>query len=429
MKTLFRNALVVTQNSSRECSRLDVVVENGAITEVSKEAKGSNYDETIDCKDKLLMPGLVNTHTHAAMSLLRGYGDDLRLQEWLEKRIWPAESKLTPSDIYSGSLLSFIEMLRGGTTCFNDMYFQISEIAKAAEKISIRGLIGYGMIDLGDSSKREKELKECKNSIASIKASSPGGLIKASVCPHAPYTCSEELLRESARIARENSLKLHIHLSETRKELADSLKQKKKRPAEYLDSIGFLGPNVIAAHGVWLSKRECELLGKKGVSIAHCPASNMKLASGGVAPLPELFDAKVKVGIGTDGAASNNSHSMFSEMKLACLAQKNQRWDGTVMPAQQALDCATINGSKMLGFNGGSIEKGKDADIVLLDLNSPNLRPLHNAVSQIVYAADPSNVTDVMVGGKFVVREKKLCVKGINEEEIGKQVQKIAEKF
>jgi 5-methylthioadenosine/S-adenosylhomocysteine deaminase len=407
MALLIRNALVVTQNDQREViPECDVLIEGNQIAKVGK-GLSAKAEQKIDAAGKALMPGLVNTHNHMAMSLLRGYGDDMVLQEWLEKKIWPREGKLKAGDVYAGSLLACAEMIRGGTTASADMYFYMDEAAKAVEKSGMRANLSYGMIDLGDEGKRKKELAAGEKFVKEWNGKA-GNRIACSFGPHSPYTASTELLEKTGELAKKYDVKVQIHLSETRKEVVDCLKQRKLRPADYLEKVGLLNARLVAAHCCWLRKEECGLLGKHGVSCSHNPASNMKLASGGVMPIPELVQARANVCLGTDGPASNNSLSMFEAMKLCALVQKASRWDATVANAQQVLDFATRNGAKALGMNAGSVEEGKLADVVLLDLSSPNLVPSHNIVSNIVYAANDGNVSDVVIDGKIVMRERKI---------------------
>jgi len=408
MALLIRNALVVTQNDRREVIEgCDVLIEGNRIAEIGKDIH-AKAEQKIDASGKALMPGLVNTHNHMAMALLRGYGDDMVLQEWLEKKIWPREGKLKAGDVYAGSLLACAEMIRGGTTASADMYFFMDEAAKAAEKSGIRANLSYGMIDLGDEGKREKELKTGEKFVREWNGKA-GGRIACSFGPHSPYTASTELLEKTGELAKKYDVKVQIHLSETRKEVADCLRGRKVRPADYLEKVGLLNARLIAAHCCWLRKEECGLLGKHNVNCSHNPASNMKLASGGVMPVPELVQARANVCLGTDGAASNNSLSMFEAMKLCALLQKASRWDATVANAQQVLDFATRNGARALGMDAGSVEEGKLADVILLDMDSPNIVPNHSIVSNIVYAANGGNVSDVIVDGKIVMRERKIA--------------------
>ncbi len=338
------------------------------------------------------------------MSLFRGYADDLELQDWLEKKIWPLEARLDGEMCYHGALLGSMEMTRTGTTCFVDMYFHMEDVARAVSEAGLRAILSPGVIDKPDKAGTEKERQYSLNFLDFLhKLRNP--LIKFALGPHAPYTCGDETLLWTQEIAKKENALVNIHIAETRGEQAQFEKDGKGREADYLDKIGFLNERVLAAHAVWLTKSEVVLFGKKGVRVAHCPVSNMKLASGGTAPVPEMMDAGVPVGLGTDGAASNNSLDMFDTMKMTALVHKNSRWDPTIMNAQKVLDLATIEGARTLGREKeiGSIEVGKRADLVLLDLTEVNLVPIHRKetiVSDLVYSANGHNVDTTIVDGQ-----------------------------
>jgi len=400
----------------------DVLIEGNSISKIAPSL-ASKAEEKLNAKGKLLLPGFINTHAHSAMSLLRGYADDMQLKRWLEQKIWPAEKKMTEQDVYWGTMLAASEMIRSGTTSFNDMYFHPNSVAKAAYDSGMRALVGYGMIDLGDEKKRKSELAISESL---LKTKPKGKRISYSIAPHAPTTCSKELLQASASLSKKYNAKLHIHLSETRREVFEILQKTKLRPVDYLSSLGMLSSNAIAAHCVWLTKQEVKLLSQHGVSISHCPVANMKLASGGVTPVPEMLEAGVNVSLGTDGAASNNSLSMFECMKTASLLQKNMRWDETSVTAQQSYEFATLNGAKALGINAGAIKEGKLADLILLDLNAPNLIPLHDAISNVVYSANAGNVTDTVIDGKLLMQNRKIL--SFDEEKAIEEAKKAAER-
>jgi len=415
---------IVTQDPQRHVLRNSSVrMNDGRIEEIGKVSP-LGKDEVIDCKRKVLIPGLINTHTHLAMSLFRGYADDLELREWLEKKIWPLEARLIGEMCYHGALLGGLEMTRTGTTCFVDMYFHMEDVARAVSEAGLRAILSPGMIDKPDKAGTEQERQTTLKFLDYVhKLHNP--LINFAVGPHAPYTCGPETLLWARDIAEKEDTLVNIHIAETRGEQAQFEKDGKGRVAEYLDKIGFLDNRVLAAHGVWLTKNEVRLFGKKGVRVAHCPVSNMKLASGGTAPVPEMLDARVPVGLGTDGPASNNSLDMFDTMKMTALVHKNSRWDSTIMTAQQVLDLATIGGARCIGREKdlGSIEVGKRADLVLLDLRDPNMIPIHQketVVSDLVYSANGQNVDTTIVEGKPLMVNRRFTA--LDPEKIGEEV-------
>ncbi len=403
-----------------------ILIEDGKITEVGSrkeldKVKGKG-EETLDGKGKVAMPGLINMHTHLSMTLFRGFADDLPLDIWLKERIWPLEAKLTGYDCYVGALLGCLEMLKTGTTCFVDMYFFMEDVAKAVKEAGIKAFLSYGMIDLFSSQKREIELKKTRKFVNFVKKLGDEK-IKPLLGPHAPYTCSKDMLLEVREFANEEDLKITIHCSETKKEVEEVKRKFGKRPIEYLNSIGFLGKDVLLAHCVWLSPLEVFTLAKSGASVVYNPISNMKLASG-ICPVHVLLKNNVNVTIGTDGCASNNNLDMFEEMKVASLLPKINTYKPDVVNAYQILEMATVNAAKFLEINSGSIEVGKAADIILLDLNKPFMNPIHNIVSNIVYAANGSCVDTVIIDGKIVVQNKKVLT--LDEEEVIRKAREAA---
>ena len=398
---------IVTQDARRRVIRNSSVrIEDGRIVDIGKPKKARN-DHVIDCRKMAVIPGLINTHTHLAMTLLRGYADDMELRQWLEKKIWPLEKKLTGEMCHYGALLACLEMISSGTTCLVDMYFHMNRVADAVQEAGLRGVLSYGIIDPPGGEKGENERKitlELLQYVKSIHSSRIG----FAVGPHSPYTCSEETLLWSRELAEKEDSLINIHVAETRREQAEFERDKKLRVGTYLDKIGFLSNRVLAAHAVWLTKSEVSLFGKRGVRVAHCPVSNMKLASGGTAPLPEMWEAGIPVGLGTDGPASNNGLDMFDTMKTCALLHKAQRWDPTVANAQKVLDMATIDGARCLGMERelGSIESGKRADLALVRLDVPNMIPIHGEktlVSDLVYSARGQNVDTTIVDGNLLV--------------------------
>ncbi len=416
---LIKNVLILNPNNFGN-SPQDVLIKNDLIYEISDKIEEENVDKIIDGSEKLLLPGFINTHTHLSMTLFRGLADDLSLDEWLNDNIWPIEANLNEYYCYIGALLGAVELIKSGTTTFSDMYFYMEDVAKAVEKSGLRAALSYGMIDFGDEEKRKSEIetnlqlfKNCNNSA--------DGRIKVFFGPHSPYTASEELLKEVRRLADENDIRIHIHVSETQKEINDSIDEKGMRPFEYLDSIGFLGPDVVCAHSVWLSDEEIEIIKKHDVKISHNPCSNMKLASG-IAPISKLLENDICVGIGTDGASSNNNLDLIEELKTASLLQKVSTLDPKVLTSDEALAIGTINGARVLGLEDeiGSVEVGKKADLILIDTNCANMVPdSSNLTSNVIYSANGSNVDTTICNGQILMENKKLTT--LDEQDIYKK--------
>ena len=396
--------MVVTQNWKREIVKGDVLIEGDRIAAVG-HAK-ARPDEVIDASGCLVIPGLINCHTHVAMTLMRSVADDVKLEKFLE-RTFAIDSKRTPEDIGVGASLGCLEMLRSGTTTFLDLYYSEDVIAKSVVEIGLRAYLGWAVLDEQFTTQKGKPVKNCE---AFIKAHKDETLIKPVVAPQGVYVCSEETLQQARELAVKEKTFCHYHLSETRYEVYEHQKKTGKRPVDWLSDIGFLSKGDLAAHCVWLTINEVRQLATAGVGVVHCPTSNMKLASGGVAPLPEMFSEKVQVCLGTDGCSSNNSLDMFLEMKFASLMHKHNRWDAAVLNAQKCLDMATIDAAKSLGADKelGSIEQGKKADIVIIDSSTPSMVPTRsdNAVANLVYASPSGAVRDVVVNGRILMRNR-----------------------
>ncbi len=420
MITAIRDAWIVTQDAQRRILRGDVVIDGDNIVSVGDRYNGT-ADREIDASGDIVMPGMINTHTHVAMAPLKGICDDLAFQDFLDK-VFKIDSDRTDYDLDMGTRLGCAEMMRGGTTTFVDLYYSEDVIAKAVQDAGIRGVLCWCCLDEQFTTQKGNPLDNCKHFYETHKD-------KRKIIPgvglQGVYVCGEETCVGAKKFAEEKNLPLNFHLSETRGEVNNHRKATGRRPVEWLDSIGALTPKMIAAHSAWLTMNEVRLMGAAGMSASLCAVSNMKLATGGVAPYPEFFENGVNVTVGTDSNNTNNSLDMFSEMKILGLLHKSARWDATVAPAQQLLDCCTVNGAKAIGMSDklGSIEKGKYADIVILDGKAPNLRPLlpENMVANIVYSASSLNVKTVMCQGDIVVEDGKIKTldmpKVLNESE------------
>jgi 5-methylthioadenosine/S-adenosylhomocysteine deaminase len=359
--------------------------------------------QEIHLTEHALLPGLINAHTHSAMSLLRGYADDLALMTWLNQHIWPAETAHVSDDfVFDGSTLAIMEMIAGGTTCANDMYFEHSAVARAALSSGFRMGIGCSILEFPTPYASDAD-GYIKKALASRAEFNGEPLVHFTLAPHAPYTVSNDTFSRVITLADELDLGLHCHIHETQDEIKNSLKQYGVRPLERLAALGFLGSNLVAAHMVHTSDTEIALLAKHGVNIAHNPASNLKLASG-IARIHAMQQAGINVAIGTDGAASNNKIDLFSEMRLAALLAKAEANDAHAIPAWQALEMTTINAAKAMRLDDkiGSIKVGKQADLIAVDLSAAATQPCYDPISQLVYAADRSQVSHVWIAGRCV---------------------------
>lgn len=395
---LFKNITVVTMDD--EAGVIEngfVATKGGRIEYVGTEEPAGQFETVIDGRGKVLMPGLINTHSHLAMTLLRGYADDMNLQDWLYNKIFPFEDKLTAEDIIEGSKIGIDEMLAGGTTCFSDMYFFQAETGRVAAEKGIRAALS-GCVNF-DGYDRKVKLME-----AMAEEFKDNDLISFTFSPHAIYTCTFELLKKCGEYAKSHNMPIHTHLAETQKEFDDCMAEHGMTPTEYMESTGLFENPTIAAHCVAMTDRDLEILKKHNVSVAHNPISNLKLASG-VAAVPKMLEMGINVALGTDGASSNNSLDMFEEMKTAALIHKGVSLDPTVVDAYTVLKMATVNGARALGFKDlGAIKQGFLADMIILDFNTPHLMPLHNVLSSLVYSAKCSDVEYTMVNGKIVYK-------------------------
>lgn len=408
----------------RVFERGSVAIEGDKIVAVGKDVK-EKADTVIDARGKVVLPGLINCHTHLSMTLLRGVADDMPLMQWLETRIWPIEKNLRAEDCYVGALLGCLETIKSGTTCFADQYFFMEHVARAVEEAGMRASLSYGIIELGDPKRRESELRAGEKLVKECQGKAEGR-ISTMFGPHAPYTCSPECLMKVKELAKKYKVGIHTHVSESQDEIKQITEKYGKRPVEHLDAIGFLGPEVLAAHCVWLTEREIKILKERGVKPVHNPVSNMKIGCG-VAPVPEMLAAGIPVALGTDGAASNNALDMFNEMKFAALLNKVHKLDPVAVPAPSALEMATINGAIALGLQDkiGSLEAGKKADIVLVDLKKSHLTPLHNVISHLVYSALGCDVDTTIVDGKILMQGRKVLT--LDEDKVLERAQKTSD--
>ena len=405
---------VVTMDGARR------VIENGAIAitgdhivAVGTRAqidKDYQAKERVDRPDAILAPGLINTHTHAAMSLFRGIADDLKLQDWLEKFIFPAEARNVDREFVRwGTRLGAIEMALSGTTTYTDMYYFEETVAEATKEVGLRGVLGQTVIGFP-----APDYKTPGEALAGtekfFKAFANDPLIVPAVAPHALYTVPDDVLKSCRALADRYKKPLVIHLSETKHENEEALAKRGKTPTAALESLGVLTGWTVAAHGVWLDDADMKILKARGTGLSHCPSSNMKLASG-VAPVVKILSLGIAMGLGTDGVAgSNNDHDMMEEMDLAAKLQKVSTFDPQALPAEAAFAMATITGARALHMEStiGSIEKGKRADVIMIRLDQPHAVPIYNVYSQLVYALKGSDVADVMVNGRVIVRDKKM---------------------
>ena len=417
MEILIENCII----QGREKKEKSILIEDNKIIKIG-EIKGE-FDYIIDGENKVAIPGLINTHTHTAMTMLRGIADDLPLDKWLNNHIWPYEAEhLDPEFCYIGSLLGCLEMIKSGTTCFFDLYFFEDSTFRAVEKSGMRAFLSQGILDFPTPEYKAGEAIDVAEKFIK-KFKDKNERIKPALGPHAPNTCSKETLIETRELAEKYKLKIHIHISETKNEVEQIIKKTGMRPVEYLDDIDFLGNDVTAAHCIWLNDNEIKILKRKGVCVSHNQISNMKLASG-IAPIPKMLDSGINVTLGTDGCASNNNLDMFEEMKTTALLHKVNLLDPTVMSAEKIIEMATTSAYRALDLNCG-IEEGKLADLILIDLKKPHLTPLHNINSHIVYSANGSDVDTVIVAGKILMENRE--VKTLNEEEILEKAKEIAE--
>ena len=423
MNTLFRNIRALLPEGVRETS---VCVSGGEIFAVGEVPADFRADTVVEGKGKLLIPGLVNAHTHVYMTMFRGCADDLSFTDWLFGHIDPLESKMTREDCYWATLLGYLEMISTGTTACLDMYVFTETALRAAEESGFRTALSRGLTGgAGDPAGGKRRIREALEEMEDWKGSTDR--IRFFLGPHAPYTCDPDYLREIADLAEERKLPLHLHLSESVSEQEGIREKYGCTPAEYFDRAGILRPGTVAAHCVYVNESDMRLLAERGVTAVTNPASNLKLGNG-AAPVPDLLRAGVNVALGTDGAASNNALNLFRELNLVTLLHKGLRGDPTELPASQGLRMATENGARALGWEKlGRIEAGWTADLAVLDLDRVNLRPWNDLLSALAYAANGSEVESVMVEGKFLMKDREFLT--IDRERVQYEVDRTCKRL
>ncbi|HEY9182270.1 MAG TPA: amidohydrolase, partial [Gammaproteobacteria bacterium] len=390
----------------------DLAIADGAIVGVGSAPQGFAPDRVIDGRDRIVLPGLVNTHTHLAMTLMRNYADDLAFWPWLLERVKPLEDHLTPEDVRIGARLGLAELIRGGTTCFHDMYFHLDHVADEVDRCGLRARLCGALFD---NSGQGEALLRAAIEVHDQWHGKAGGRVTIGLAPHSTYLCSPAYLREIVAEALRLTCGLHIHVAETEREVGESRERHGVTPVQHLADLGCFRVPTVAAHAIYVDDADRRLLRDGGVSVAHNPSSNLKLANG-IAPVQALLDDGVNVGLGTDGAASNNNLNLFEEMHLAALLQKWQRRDAEALPAREVLRMATIRGAQALRLDDviGSLEVGKRADVIMIDAAQPHLAPRHDPVALLVYSAQAADVCTVLVDGRILLEDRALLT--IDEE-------------
>lgn len=398
----------------------DVLIENGCFKKIADCIDAADA-EIMDCSNKAILPSFCNMHTHAAMMFLRGIGEDLELFDWLQTKIWPLEAKLTGDAVYHISKFALLEMIKTGTTMFLDMYFEVADTIKAIDEMGLRAVVTYVGMDMFDEAETKRRLE---NAEKFLKEPISSNRVIKGLSAHAIYTCSEDLIKGFKKIAREHNAFFHIHVSETRQEVEDCLKKYGKTPLALLDEWGVLDEKTVIAHAVHLSEEEIQIAKERKIVVAHNPVSNLKLNSGQM-PLQTYLNKGLRITLGTDGVASNNSLSMIDEMKFAALSGKNIARDSTAAKVEDVFDMATKNGFEALNVKAGEIKEGYFADFMLVDLNHHALLPNNNLISNMVYAADSACITDVFCNGMPLMIDKYVE----NEENIVLNFKKVCQEL
>lgn len=427
MRILIRGVMVLPRPEGPLLPKADVIIEGRRYAAVlTLEDSQGPFDLVLEGEGRLLLPGLVNAHTHLAMTLFRGLAQDRPLMQWLTEEVWPREKRLSGEVVRWFSLLGLAEMLKGGTTAFADMYFFMEEVGEAVEQAGVRALLSYGVI-APTPERMESELKKAEEFAREWNGRAEGR-IRAALSPHAPYTCGPEVWRKAVALARELRIPIHTHLAETKEEVARVRAEHGRSPVEWLEELGVFGVPVLAAHCVHLSEKDMEILAAHGVHAVHCPTSNLKLACG-MAPVAEMLRAGVNVCLGTDGPGSSGDLNLVEEMRLAALLAKVRTGDPQALSAREALSLATWRGAAALGWGKelGTIEVGRRADGILIRLDKVHLFPDHDLVANVVYAGQAADVEAVFVDGRFLLRGGQLQT--LDEEEILSRCGELAKKF
>ncbi|TAH73711.1 MAG: amidohydrolase [Anaerolineaceae bacterium] len=426
MTILIKNILAIEEkDSDLYVEETSIYIENDRIVDIGN----SDYkaDIIIDGKNKLAIPGMINNHTHAYMSLFRNYADDLPFSQWLFDKILPLEDKLTGEDAYWGTMLGIMEMIKTGTTCFTDMYIFINETSRAVDETGIRASLSRGLVGSGDDEEGRRRINEARKEIEYWKANGNDRL-SFIVAPHAPYTCDDKYLLNVIDFARDYNLGINIHLSESRNEIAEINSKYKCSPTEFLNKLGLFDLNTLAAHCVYLSDNDINILSEKNVNVVTCPVSNLKLGNG-IAPISKLIDKGVNVCLGTDGAASNNTLNMFKELQFVTLIHKGIEEKADVISASTGLKFATSNAAKALGLENkiGKIKIGYKADITILDIDKPQYYPRNNLISALAYSTNGDEVSTVIVDGKILMNNNEFLT--IDEEKVKYHINSISKRL
>lgn len=407
MKLLIKGATVVTVDANDTVlDGADVAVDGDRIVGIGRAPAGFAADRVLDGTDRIVLPGLINTHTHLSMTLMRNYADDLAFWPWLLERIKPLEDHLVPDDVRIGARLGIAELIRGGTTCFHDMYFHLEQVADEVAAAGVRARLCGALFD---NSGQGEALLRAAVDVHEQWHGKADGRVTVGLAPHSAYLCSPGYLREIFAEAERLRCGLHVHVAETEREVSESRQRHGVTPVQQLADLGCFRRPTVAAHGIYVDDADRRLLREGGVTVAHNPGSNLKLANG-IAPVQDLLDAGVNVSLGTDGAASNNNLNLFEEMHLAALLQKWLRRDAEALPAREVLRMATIRGARALGLDAeiGSLEVGKKADLIVLDAAQPHLAPRHDPVALLVYSAQAADVCTVLVDGRILMDNRVL---------------------